>query len=81
VGTGDRFGVVADECPAANGGPSAAYSNGLADGESARALRAGISIYLEVGIDDYAIGFRAGFFASKDRESGPELRVSAAQSR
>jgi hypothetical protein len=35
------------------------------DGESARAQGSRITIYLEVGIDDYARGFRVGFFGSR----------------
>jgi len=49
---------------------SAAYANGVADGESARALGCPITIYLEVGIDDYAKGFRAGFFRDQDSSKG-----------
>jgi len=45
-----------------NEGPSAAYASGVADGQSARVEDAALSLYLQVGIDDYAKGFRAGFF-------------------
>jgi hypothetical protein len=38
------------------------YANGYADGKSARARDEVLSPYLYIGIDDYAKGFRAGFF-------------------
>jgi len=41
----------------------AAYANGLTDGQSARASNASLTAYLRVGIDDYARGYRAGYFA------------------
>ncbi len=43
-------------------GPSAAYASGVADGQSACAGGSALTLYLQVGIDDYARGFRAGFF-------------------
>jgi hypothetical protein len=45
-----------------NEGPSAAFASGVADGQSARARGSALTLYLQVGIDDYARGFRAGFF-------------------
>jgi hypothetical protein len=41
---------------------SAAFVNGFTDGRSARARDEVLSPYLYIGIDDYAKGFRAGFF-------------------
>ena len=41
---------------------SAAYVNGYADGKTSRARDEVLSPYLYIGIDDYARGFRAGFF-------------------
>ncbi|MCC6532917.1 MAG: hypothetical protein IT531_10235 [Burkholderiales bacterium] len=41
----------------------AAFMNGFADGQTARANNDALTAYLRVGIDDYAKGFRAGFFA------------------
>jgi len=38
------------------------------DGVEARAQGSRITIYLEVGIDDYARGFRVGFFGSRTEE-------------
>jgi hypothetical protein len=43
-------------------GQSVSYANGFADGQSARVEGSSLSLYLQVGIDDYAKGFRAGFF-------------------
>ncbi len=43
-------------------GRSAAFVNGFTDGKSARSRDAVLSPYLYIGIDDYAKGFRAGFF-------------------
>ena len=60
MGNVHRLSLVAED-----DGPSAAYSNGMLDGVAARAQGSGITIYLEVGIDDYARGFRAGFFGSR----------------
>lgn len=39
-----------------------AYLRGVADGATLRARGAPISPYLSVGIDDYALGFRAGYY-------------------
>ncbi|MGB5082536.1 MAG: hypothetical protein WBO23_17545 [Burkholderiales bacterium] len=41
---------------------SLAFSNGLSDGRTARSANSELTPYLEIGIDDYARGFRAGFF-------------------
>jgi hypothetical protein len=56
------MGTVTEFKTLANEGPSAAYANGVADGQSARAGGSALTLYLQVGIDDYARGFRAGFF-------------------
>jgi len=45
---------------------SLAYSNGFADGCSARSANNMLTPYLEIGIDDYARGFRAGFFGQQN---------------
>ena len=49
-----------------------AYANGLADGQSARAEGSSLSRSLQVGIDDYAKGFRAGFFGQMRLAKEPE---------
>lgn len=56
------MGTVAELKIVGNEGPTPAYINGVADGQSARAEGSSLSLYLQVGIDDYAKGFRAGFF-------------------
>jgi hypothetical protein len=56
------MGTVAELKIVASDGPSTAYANGVADGQAARAEGTSLSLYLQVGIDDYAKGFRAGFF-------------------
>ena len=38
------------------------YAEGLAAGRIARDLGLGLTLYHEIGIDEYAKGFRAGFF-------------------
>ena len=57
MGTVTEFKTLAKE------GPSAAYASGVVDGQSARAGGSALTLYLQVGIDDYARGFRAGFFS------------------
>ena len=56
------MGTVTEFKALGNEGPSGAYTNGVADGQSARAGGSALTLYLQVGIDDYARGFRAGFF-------------------
>jgi len=43
-------------------GRSAAFIDGFTEGESTRAREEVPSPYHEIGMDDYAKGFRAGFF-------------------
>jgi hypothetical protein len=57
MGTLEEFKVLGNE-----EGGSNSYANGYADGKSARARDEVLSPYLYIGIDDYARGFRAGFF-------------------
>ncbi|RPI45356.1 MAG: hypothetical protein EHM59_10375 [Betaproteobacteria bacterium] len=45
------------------GSVAPAFVNGFTDGQAARASNARLTAYLRVGIDDYAKGFRAGFFS------------------
>jgi hypothetical protein len=56
------MGTVTEFKGLANEDPSAAYASGVADGQSARAGGSALTLYLQVGIDAYARGFRAGFF-------------------
>jgi hypothetical protein len=60
------MGTVAEFKAMENKGPSDAYASGVADGQSARAKGSALTLYLQVGIDDYAKGFRAGFFGQMD---------------
>ena len=48
--------------PPAGERPSGVYLRGVADGQRARSLATPLDIYLQVGMDDYAKGFRSGFF-------------------
>ena len=56
------MGTVAEFKLIENEGRSDPYGSGVADGRSARAEGGALTLYLQVGIDDYARGFRAGFF-------------------
>ena len=56
------MGTVTEFKALGNEGPSGAYTNGVTDGKLARAVGSALTLYLQVGIDDYARGFRAGFF-------------------
>ena len=56
------MGTVTEFKALGNEGPSVPYASGVADGQSARAAGSALTLYLQVGIDDYARGFRAGFF-------------------
>ena len=62
------MGTVTEFKALGNGSPSANYNyvSGVADGRSARAGGSALTLYLQVGIDDYAKGFRAGFFNQLD---------------
>ena len=68
------MGTVAELKIAGSEGPSPAYANGVADGQSARAEGSSLSLYLQVGIDDYAKGFRAGFFCQMSLGKSLETR-------
>ena len=66
------MGTVAELKIVTNEGPTTAYTNGVVDGQSARAEGSSLSLYLQVGIDDYAKGFRAGFFGQMSLAKGLE---------
>ena len=53
----------------------AAFVNGYTDGQAARRSKQALSAYQKVGIDHYAKGFRAGFFARAMPASGAERPV------
>ena len=52
----------------ANERPSGVYLRGMADGQRARAQGAPLEPYLQVGLDDYAKGFRSGYFGKERTE-------------
>ncbi len=60
------MGTVAEFKAIENKGPSDGYASGVTDGQSARNEGGALTLYLQVGIDDYARGFRAGFFGQLD---------------
>ena len=66
------MGTVSELKVGGNGGPTAAYANGVADGQVARTEGNSLTLYLQVGIDDYAKGFRAGFFGQMNLAPGLE---------
>ncbi len=53
----------------------AAFVNGYTDGQAARRSKQALTAYLKVGIDDYAKGFRAGFFARATPATGAERPI------
>jgi len=44
-------------------GLGVAYANGFSEGQAACRRSEGLSAYQRVGIDEYARGFRAGYFS------------------
>jgi hypothetical protein len=48
--------------PADGDNVAPAFVNGYSDGQAARIRNQALTAYLRVGIDDYAKGFRAGFY-------------------
>ena len=66
------MGTVSELKVAGKEGPSPAYASGVADGQLARAEGNALSLYLQVGIDDYSKGFRAGFFGQMNLARGLE---------
>jgi hypothetical protein len=66
------MGTVAELKIVGGDGPSSAYSNGVTDGQTARSQGSSLTLYLQVGIDDYAKGFRAGFFGQMGLSKGLE---------
>jgi hypothetical protein len=57
VFTEERVKVIADK-----NGWSQAYAQGFVEGESFRRHGSKPSKYAEIGIDDYSLGFRAGYY-------------------
>jgi hypothetical protein len=50
-------------------GWSLAHAQGFVDGETSRRLGKMPTLHFRVGIDEYSLGFRAGFFERQDQES------------
>lgn len=46
---------------------AAAYQAGFAEGKAASRRKESLTPYLRVGLDDYAKGYRSGFFSKKGR--------------
>jgi hypothetical protein len=55
---------------------SVALTTGRADGRAARLNRSAMSRYLRVGLDDYAKGFREGFFSRAAHAAEAKLEHS-----
>ncbi len=70
-----------EELKVINSGRSAAFVNGLTDGRSARARDEVPSAYQNIGMDDYAKGFRAGFFKrmASPRADGAVIRLAVGE--
>lgn len=62
-------------------GWSAAYAQGFMDGETARRRGASPSKYAQIGIDEYSLGFRAGYYERGKpgiaRSGRPDVAVRA----
>jgi len=57
--------LVGKGSPPADDRPSGLYLRGVADGRRTRAQGASLDPYLQVGLDDYAKGFRSGYFGKE----------------
>lgn len=51
---------------ASKNGWSLAYANGYIDGAASRRRGIALAMYAQVGIDDYCLGVRAGYYERKD---------------
>lgn len=52
-------------------GWSLAYAQGSVDGETSRRLGKAPALHALVGIDEYSLGFRAGYFERQNLDSRP----------
>ena len=59
-----------------NGWPLA-YAEGNIDGESFRRRGMTPSKYAQIGIDEYSLGFRAGYYERKEPDRAPAARPNA----
>ena len=72
VASAKKLKVVSDRY-----GCSIAYAQGYLEGEALRTRGAPASHYALVGIDDFAVGFRAGYFLRNRRRSVPVAALNA----
>lgn len=63
--------------PANENTRSGAYATGFNDGQAASLQGGRLSPYLRVGIDEYARGYRAGFYARATNQTAPVLEHRA----
>ena len=59
-------------------GWSLAYAQGKVDGETFRRLGKAVAPHARVGIDEYSLGFRAGYFERKNNTARVECSEPAA---
>ena len=59
-----------------NGWPLA-YAEGHIDGESFRRRSMTPSKYAQIGIDEYSLGFRAGYYERKEPDRAPATKPNA----
>ena len=72
VASAKKLKIVSDQY-----GCSIAYAHGYLEGEALRTRGAPASDYALVGIDDFAVGFRAGYFLRNRRRSAPVAALNA----
>ena len=60
----ERSKLLADQ-----NGWSLAYAQGFVDGQAARRLGEALMVHVRVGIDQYSLGFRAGYFERPNIDS------------
>ena len=60
---------------------AAAFQKGFADGQAASLRNEPLSPYLRVGLDDYAKGYRSGFYSMKARRTTSDLKNRVASGR
>ena len=56
---------------------TSAFANGFTDGQAARSRNQSLTAYVRVGIDDYARGYRQGFY----NRTAPATRATRPSSR
>ena len=67
----EKFQILAQQ-----NGWSAAFANGYADGESSRKRQSSVPVFIRVARDEYAEGFRAGYFGRASARQAVQLRVA-----